>query len=142
MNTTNTTNTTKPKTRTITLTGKPPVKIREDQWPVVAQGGYEDCDNQFDFQSSRITDLDIRVRRHDDGRSVVYGVYDYTTRWQGERSETKRAGYVIDPDGDIVATIKRVGDDLVQQAVRRDIVRDIVRDAVNECIADLPAQEI
>lgn len=128
----------KPKSRTITLTGKPPVKIREDDWPVIAHGNYEDYDNEHRFQANRTTDLDIRVRQHADGRAIVYGVYDYSTNFQSERGSVQRAGYVVDAGGDLVEAIQRVGSDLVD----RDVDAAIVRDVVNECIAELPAQEL
>lgn len=126
------------KTRTITLTGRPPVKIREDQWPTVACGSYEDYDNQYRFQANRTTDLDIRVRQHEDGRAIVYGVYKYDTAYQNERNVTHRVGYVLEPGEDVIEAIQRVGRDLIE----RDVDAAIVRDVVDECIADLPAVEL
>lgn len=128
----------KPKARTITLTGKPPVKIREDEWPIIAGGNYEDYDNQYRFQANRTTDLDIRVRQHADGRAIVYGVYDYSTNFQHERGKVQRVGYVVDAGGDLVAAIQQVGEDLTE----RDVDAAIVRDVVNDCIAELPAKEL
>ena len=52
----------KPKTRTITLTGRTPIRIREDQWPVIAEAS-------SDLQNSSGT---ITVRRHRDGLILVY----------------------------------------------------------------------
>jgi len=130
--------TTATKTRTITLSGKPPIRIREDDWPVIAHGTYEWFDNRYRSQAFRTTDLDVRVRQHADGRAIVYGVYDYSTAWQGERSNVQRVGDVVDAGGDLVAAIQRVGSDLVDRGVDASTVRDVV----NECIATLPAQEL
>jgi hypothetical protein len=126
------------KTRTITLTGRPPVKIREDQWPIIACGSYEAWDNQYRFQANRTTDLNIRVRQHEDGRTIVYGVYQYDTAFQHERNVTHRVGYVLEPGEDVIEAIQRVGRDLID----RDVDATIVRDVVDECIADLPAVEL
>lgn len=130
--------TTETKTRTITLTGRPPVKIREDQWPIIACGSYEYYDNQHRFQANRTTDLDIRVRQHADGRAIVYGVYQYDTVFQHERNVVHRVGYVLEPGEDIIEAIQRVGRDLID----RDVDAAIVRDVIDECIADLPAVEL
>ena len=59
------------KTRTITLTGRAPVRIREDEWPVIASGSYKDWDNQYEFQANREWKASIRVRQHPDGRKHV-----------------------------------------------------------------------
>ena len=34
------------KTRTITITNHPPVRIKEKNWPVIAHGRYKTWDNQ------------------------------------------------------------------------------------------------
>lgn len=65
---------------TITLTGRPPVRIDKDVWKVEA------CSTRHD---GRLTPSDANrrweawVRVHPDGRRIVYGTY--WTRWEGER---------------------------------------------------------
>lgn len=133
--------TSEPKQRTITLTDRPPVRIREDQWPVIAHGNYKDWDNQYEFQANRTWKIDIRVRRHQDGRAIVYGVYDYDTHFQGEKCEAHKVGALLAPDGDLPAAIKEAAEQMIERVGDDDMHRHI-RDAANECIADLPAQEL
>jgi len=111
------------KTRTITITGRRPVKIVESEWPVIAAA--KDYDGQIEFQANR--SWVVRVRQHADGRAIVYGVFE--SRWEGERG--LRGGELLDADGDIVGAIRTVSDAIgASDRVAR------------ECIANLPAEEI
>lgn len=40
------------ETRTITLTNRPPVRIREDHWPVIAHGLHRAHDGQIECQAT------------------------------------------------------------------------------------------
>lgn len=108
---------------TITLTDARPVTIVKADWPVVASA--KDWDNQYESQANRTWKL--FVRQHEDGRAIVYGVYD--TSWGGE--DSRRAGALVPADGDIIGAIKSVGEYL-----------DFDRNLVDQCIADLPAEEL
>lgn len=116
--------TTTSKIRTITLTDRAPVRIREDAWPVIARGW--DGDNRaIPHQSNR--QWTIRVRQHADGRSIVYGVY--SSDWQGETG--CKAGVLLAAGAALVPAIHRVGEDIgAPDAV------------VRGCIADLPAEDL
>lgn len=129
--------TTEPKRRTITLTGRPPVRISEAAWPTIAHGGCERADSPHSFQSNRTTEVGIRVRQHADGRAIVYGVYGHETRWQHERSATYRAGMLLAPGSDLVAAIRQVGAELQDRSVD-----DLCDAAVRACIADLPPVDL
>lgn len=120
--------TTTSKTRTITLTDRPPVTIREDQWPIIATGDWGDSPTKS--QSNR--DATCRVREHEDGRRIVYGVS--SSQWQGESGS--KAGMLIaavDGKPDTDATIRAIHD-----------VTDTIGHPglAAECIADLPAEAI
>lgn len=121
------------KYRTITLTGRAPVKISETDWPVIAHGRFQAWDGEFQFQAARTTDLDIYVRQHADGRALVYGVYATTSRHQGERDTTLRVGRLLDAGEDLPAAILGVAKEL-EYACGSDRAQDVAR----ECIADLP----
>ena len=136
-----TTNTATHKTRTITMTGRPPVKIREDQWPITAHGEYSDHDNQYDFQANRKWQCDIRVRQHADGRAIVYGVYDYDTAFQNERGVCAKAGELLDSADEIIAAIYSVGTALMSATEGHDFGGHISA-AMRDAIADLPAEEL
>lgn len=132
------------KTRTITLTDAPPVKIREDEWPVIAHGQYTDHDGEVEYQANRKWRADIRVRRHADCRMIVYGVYDYDTEFQRERAITTRAGELLEPGADPVAAIRAVGATLAESTEEAGYAgfRSHISAAVRDCIADLPAVEL
>ena len=133
-----TTETTETKTRTITLTDRPPVRIREEQWPVIAHGLHRAHDGQVECQANRTWKTDIRVRQHEDGRSIVYGTYDYDSAWQGERGVDARDGVLLDAGEDLVAAIRSVGASMAEAG--GDDHR--IAEAVRQCIADLPAEEL
>ena len=66
------------KSRTITLTDRAPIKIDEAQWPQIASaterpGAVRNGTPVPDYETDCHT---IRVRRHADGRAIVYAVLD------------------------------------------------------------------
>lgn len=136
------TETTAPKYRTITISDAPPVRIREDLWPVVAHGSYDWHDNQFRSQANRTVDINIRVRRHGDGRAIVYGLYDYSTAYQGAAGTLAKSGSTLPADctaADIVSAIRAVQAELTDKVGERE---SDIRATADECIADLPAQDL
>ena len=141
------TKTATPKTRTITMTDRPPVTVAEDAWPIIAAGSadHDDSDGRGNPPNRRWTRM-IRVRQHADGRAIVYGVYGYATNHQGEPDAAARRGYVVGADL-IIEHIREVGDELAEAESDADI-DDMRKDvhqwrvAVQECIASLPAEEL
>ncbi len=125
------------KTRTITLTDRPPVKIREDEWPLIAHGRYSDHDGEIESQANRTWRCDIRVRQHEDGRAIAYGVYDYDSNWRGERGVCVKAGALLEAGADHVDGIRTVGATLMSETGGQ--YDGHIAEAVRECIADLPA---
>lgn len=73
------------KTRQITLTGRPPVSIVEAEWPQIAVA------RSADGRSS------VRVREHEDGRRLVYGVAagQASDRGLSSSAATRRAGQLL-----------------------------------------------
>jgi len=139
-----TTETTAPNKRIITLTDRPPVKIREDEWPVIAHGVYSDHDNEFESQANRKWRCNVRVRQHADGRAIVYGIYDYDTAWRGERGFAAKSGALLGAGANLVDAINDVGRDLTNTALEANHEGFVahISEAVRDCIADLPAEEI
>lgn len=127
--------TTETKTRTITMTDRPPVTIRDNEWPVIAKGsGDSFAGNDFGrYQQSlnqgEIDEYSIRVRQHVDGRAIVYAIFSGAWAWTGH--DDCRGGEIVPAGSDIVAAIRRVGEDC-----------GIPDSVIRECIADLPAEEI
>ena len=126
---------------TVTLTGRRPVKIEKNDWPVLAAATDKEIDNQYEFQANSISKWALRVRQHDDGRAIVYAVYSYSSVFQGERNYSVRGGEMVGADSDLPAMIRRVGEWAAAQEHSGD---DAARWAalIRECIADLPAEEL
>jgi len=129
------------KKRTITLTDRPPVRIDEASWPVIAHGSYSDHDNQYEFQANRTWKANIRVRQHADGRAIVYGTYDYSTAFQADRDITAKAGVLVDAGADLVRAIRQVGASLTTATAEQNAAEHIA-ECVRECIANLPAEDL
>jgi hypothetical protein len=129
------------KHRTITLTGRAPVRIVEDQWPVIAKGDYTDHDNQYESQANRTWKIAIRARRHQNGRTIVYGTYHYDTCFQNEKGETHKVGVLRTPDSDVAAAIELIAALLIER-VNNDEQHQHISGAADDCIADLPAEDI
>jgi hypothetical protein len=127
--------TTTPKTRTITLTDRPPVKINEADWPILAEGSgntFEGVEPGRRRQADENGDVEkwwLLVRQHADGRTIVYGIVEASC-FQDSR-EDWRGGELLPAGSDLAAAIRRVGESghLPDRIIR-------------ECIADLPAEEL
>lgn len=116
------------KTRTITLTDRPPVKIRESEWPILASA------SGWSHAAVRVQaneEWRIYVRQHSDGRALVYGVREEGNGGMPQGYEPRRGGALLPAGADLVAAIRRVGTDV-----------GIPETQIRECIADLPAEEI
>ena len=136
------TTTSSSKTRTITLTGRPPVKVKEDDWPFVASASYHEYDGQYDFQASTHSRGLLKVREHADGRIIVYATASYDTAFQNESGWNRKAGELLPADCDqpaMIAAIRRVHATMMA-SMPSDT--ELYAPLVDECIADLPAEEI
>jgi hypothetical protein len=124
------------KTRTITLSDRPPVKIVEEEWPIIASAKY--WDTQHESQANRTWSL--RVRQHQqDGRTIVYGIR--STRFQGERGAA--AGELLTPpEGAQIKDDEWYVWDEIPAAIKRVAARCGCERIADDCIADLPAVEI
>jgi hypothetical protein len=109
------------KLRTITLTDRAPVRVREDRWPVIAEAlAYNDT-----IVSQATRSWTLKVRRHADGRSIVYGVFKTAFRHEHDW----RGGELLHGKDELIAAIRRVGARFPEHVV-------------DECIANLPPEEI
>jgi adenine deaminase len=131
-------------TRTITLTDRPPVRIDDEVWPLVASAQDEDHDGQVRCQANRVSKWFVGVRRHADGRAIVYATYRYTSNWHGARGYSAKHGVLLlvgASTEDVVGAIKSVTADIGGCECNGD---DNLRwdTLCDECIADLPAEEL
>jgi hypothetical protein len=137
---------------TITLTGKPPVKITKDEWPVIASADEKEFDNQYEFQANRTATWKLIVRQHDDGRTIVYAIHSYSTQFQGESGRDLRGGELLTVKdamaecvGDaapIIDAIFRVAAEIESRMPEGQWSTRIFPRLAHECTADLPAVEI
>jgi len=130
--------------RTITLTGRPPVSISDDNWPLLASASDKDYDNQYEFQANRISKWFIGVRQHEDGRAIVYATYSYTSRFQGARDFSAKRGVMLDKGSDDAAICRAIENVASDIAAAERYGEDANRwpNLAAECIADMPAIEI
>jgi len=107
---------------TIMLTGRRPVQVDDDEWPVIARAGWQEGEKKLEHRAWRLI-----VRQHEDGRSLVYGMFDTSRR--GE--QPRRGGELLPPGADIPAAIHRVAEHL-----------GFDRWLAEEAIGNLPAEEL
>jgi len=118
---------------TIQMSERRPLKIVKADWPCIAKGNA--FAGQHEFQS--FDGAWIRVRRHTDGRMIVYG---YAGDWDGggrPDRENRTAGFLLAADDDEVRAIRRVAGILAET----ECVGDLAHRAERDCIADLPADD-
>jgi hypothetical protein len=115
------------KTRTITLTARPPVRIVEDDWPIIASAS--DYAGQVESQASE--EWGVYVRQHEDGRRIAYAYRDRGTGGMPIEYRGSRGGELLVAIDDIAAAIRRVGDQV-----------GIPEHTIADCIADLPAEDL
>lgn len=136
---TDTPTTTERKTRTITLTGRPPVRIVEADWPVIARASgdsYSGSDYARHQQALAQVECDeytLIVRQHTDGRALVYGVLSAAIPAWGQpaHGEGHRAGALLPPGADLASAVRNVGESC-----------DLPDALIHACIADLPAEDL
>lgn len=123
--------------RTITLTGRPPVRILEDNWPIIAEATHRDHDGQIRCQANRTWKAGVYVRQHADGRAIVYAVDEHYTAFQREQGYTIRRGALLAPGDDIPTAVHVVVEQIINAGAAA-----YVRPLAEECIADLPAEDL
>lgn len=128
------------KIRTITLSDRPPVKIDEDLWPILAQAkDAVDRRNGTPLPRDECAKWSLIVRQHADGRAIVYGVASAPGEgWPSHGASDWKGGELIPrevPVQAIVEAIKRVGGDMMALGGAPTSI-------VRECIADMPPEEL
>lgn len=116
---------------TIILTGRAPVRIKMDDWRLIAvardrPGSFVNGTPVPDYETDSYS---LRVRAHADGRFIVYGVIDASHEWTGTNSWA--GGELREQGESIAAAIQRVGDDGC-------FPESLIREAINS----LPPEDI
>jgi hypothetical protein len=129
-----------PKRRTITLTSHRPVTIDEAEWPVIATASGDSWtgnDPALHQQASMQDELDeytLRVRRHTDGRHIVYGTHTRDRFSSASPNARDRAGYLLDTEKANQALETFIL--LVAQEL------DLPQQMITDCINSLPPTEL
>lgn len=122
---------------TIVMTDRAPVRFVKADWPLIAHGAHSSHDGEIECQANERLSVNIRVRRREDGQTLVYGAYEFSTQWAGRGNVIRHAGHLYEEEmapESLVRAICRVGEE-----ISGGDPSDPVAEAVNECIADLPA---
>lgn len=128
------------------LTGRPPVKIEEDDWNIIAQAKDKEHDGQVECQANRVSEWAVRVRQHDDGRAIVYATYSYTSNWQNARDYAAKRGVFLDntvnesPSNQMICDAIREVCENIATAEHHDGDESRWATLAAECIADMPAE--
>jgi len=107
----------------ITLTDRRPVSLESEEWP--SEAYVTECDAKVREQANRL--WYIGVRRHQDGRRVVYGTFEASF------DQNLAGGSLLDSDATEDALVKAI------RAVAHVIDNVPLGE---ECIQDLPAEEL
>lgn len=123
------------KTRTITLTNRAPIMIKEDEWPVIAQGM-----NSYDHDSGTGWSIEIRVRK---GKwdYLIHANY-YLDNGREEDWARARVGRLIshhEAAAHLWKHMAEVGDEL-RERIEIDRMKKQVVYAMDNCFADLKPQ--
>ncbi len=118
----------------ITLTDHAPVRIAKDNWPILSSAqstreyvDYEEYDDSVVGETPEQGQITTRliVRKHSDGRVIVYWVKDDTIKG------TCRGGQFLENGADIAKAIKQTGN-----------AANISDSLIQTCIAGLPAVDL
>ncbi len=135
----------KEKQMTVVLTNRYPVEINPSEWPLIASASEEDRHGaQVGNQPNQEDTWTLKVRRHVDGRCLVYGVYTYDTAYEGGKDVRVAHGVLLtaSEDNDIVQSIVAVGNSMFHAVNRTDRPGVVFSTLVDQCIGDLPAEKI
>lgn len=134
-----------PKTRTITLTNRAPLKIVEDEWPVIAQGV---CSSEPETCEDWVIEIRVRHQLWTDtafgkigGQYLIHANYNYSfdPMEQYQRIRVGRLLTAHHAAENLWKEIFAVGEEL-RGRIFNKALREQVTHAVDACFADLPAQ--
>lgn len=130
--------------RTITLSDRPPVSIDETAWPTWASASDDDHDGQVRCQANRTSDWFVKVRRHADGRCIVYAGYTYSSNWANEQGYRIRHGVLLPVESSQDSICEAITEVCRRMSSCEHSDGDEAKWASlrDECIADMPAEEL
>ena len=123
-----------PKTRTITLTGRAPIKIVEDDWPIIAQGV-----SSYDGEAPWYWGVEFRVRQNKHGYSlVIHGKYTYYDE-TNEDGQLVRVGRLLSGSdtSDLWKHMQEVGEEMRSRILIEKHQKHVTF-ALDQTFANLP----
>lgn len=141
-----------PKKRTVTITGRAPIIIFEDDWPIIAESGWGEPaydDHGYPWSWS----IKMKVRRHIDKKrhhwqvtDIVYAVFSCSDETRDESldaNQTVRVGRLITGDTGAEAYwkhIREVGEELRERIISEPLKKYVTL-VVDDVLAKLPASQ-
>ena len=122
------------KNRTITMTERAPVRICDDEWPVIASASeIHECGQHGQNGKVQWT---VRVRRHKDGRALIYGTTSGACQCRDYTTDTPDAGRLLGVGVHIVDAVTEVAGAILPADYGS------ARGLAQGVMADLPAEVI
>jgi hypothetical protein len=111
------------KVRTITLSDRDPVRIHENEWPILSSS------RDAEEEGGEWSKWWLTVRRHADGRTLVYGRLE-TTLADGSVDKIV-GGDLLEKNANAALSVRKIGEEC-----------HCSRAMIARCIAGLPAEDI
>jgi hypothetical protein len=136
--------------RTITITGRAPVTIVEDEWPVIAESGWGSSEHE---QCPWGWSIKMKVRQHVDAQkrhwqtsTIIHAVYDThdESHEDLDHNQTVRVGRLLTSNeaaSDFWKHIQEVGEEL-RERILFDHLKKYVTLVVDGILAKLPAHGV
>lgn len=123
-------------TKKIILTGRVPVEVDTDTWARIAYASDSWHDSEHECQANRSAKAWIAVRRHDDGRMIVYGHGEYSSAFRGERDHSWSGGRIVE-------SVQSVAEIVGEIVVELGNIPGIAAEALGRSVlADMPAEKL
>jgi hypothetical protein len=117
------------KSRTIAMTGRPPVIIDEDDWPLISSARRTSrADATYEaIMRGEVDRMYLNVRRHADGRSLVYAstVAAHECWRQPAEGRDWRGGEIVEDESDVPEAVAMMAEaagyenDMVMEVLER-----------------------
>jgi hypothetical protein len=129
----------------IIMSNRPAVMVSDEKWPVIAEGFYSYHDGEVECQANRKWKCEMKVRQSADGKTIVYGMFDYDSHYSTEPNDHICAGLLLENgDADVLSGIAAVSIHLHRGIHTADIStrNRVIRCAADMCVDDLPPEDL